>query len=138
MRVIAPSKEDRGLDSRVTAHPRMAPYLIVVDVDDSGNVVSVMAIPNPYAGDERGHGHEHERSGRGEGHRGHGRGGGAGFFRFLSSLRPDAIVAHTVGPGMFHSAREMGVRIYRPRRTVGESVRALLAGELEEVVEPSE
>ena len=131
MRVIAPSKEDDGLDSRVTGHPRMAPYIIVVDVDGSGNVSSVRAVPNPYAGDE--HGHEH---GHGEEHHGHG--GGAGFFRFLSSLRPDAIVTYTLGPGAFYNMREMGIRIYRPRRTVGESVRALLAGELEEMAEPSE
>ncbi len=158
MRIVALSKEDNGLESRVTAHPRMAPYLIVVDVDDSGNVVSVRAVPNPYAGDERGHehvhGHEHPGRGGGEGaeHQEHGagygrglgrgggggRGGGAGFFRFLSSLRPDAIIAYTIGSGAFYNAREMGIKIYRPRRTVGESVRALLAGELEEMREPSE
>ncbi|WP_174448481.1 NifB/NifX family molybdenum-iron cluster-binding protein [Conexivisphaera calida] len=88
MRIVALSKEDNGLDSRVTAHPRMAPYLIVVDVDDSGNIVSVRAVPNPYAGDEREHehvhGHEHLGRGGGEGAEhhehgaGYGRGGGYG------------------------------------------------------------
>ncbi len=146
VRIVVPSKEDNGLDSRVTAHPRMAPYLIVVDVDDSGNVVSVKAIPNPYAGEEHEHARGHGHLGRGEGMRhdehgyayGIGHGGGAGFFRFLSSLRPDAIIAYTIGPGAFYNAREMGIKVYRPRRTVGESVRALLAGELEEIREPNE
>ncbi|BBE42225.1 NifB/NifX family molybdenum-iron cluster-binding protein [Conexivisphaera calida] len=65
-------------------------------------------------------------------------GGGAGFFRFLSSLRPDALIAYTIGSGAFYNAREMGIKIYKPKRTVGESVKALLAGELEEIREPSE
>lgn len=156
MRIVALSKENNGLDSRVTAHPRMAPYFIVVDVDDSGNISSVRAIPNPYAEDEREHVHGHEHPGRGgvggaehDEHehvhglgrglgRGGGRGGGAGFFHFLASLRPDAVVTYTIGSGAFYRLREMGIRIYKPRRTVGESVRALLAGELEEMLEPAE
>ena len=117
VRIVAPSKEDRGLESRVTAHPRRAPYIIVVDVDDSGNISSVRTIPNPYAGDEGEHG-----------------GGGAGFSQFLSSLKPDAMVTYVPPESRgFRETRDMGLKVYKPRRTVGESVKALLAGELEEV-----
>ncbi len=127
---MVPSKEDRGLDSKITSHPRMAPYLVVVDVDEGGNVASVRSIPNPYAGDERGHHHE--------GH-GHVHGVGMGFARFLGSLRPDAIITYTVGSGAFRRLSEQGVRIYRPKgHTVGEAVRALLAGELREMEGPTE
>ncbi|BBE41928.1 NifB/NifX family molybdenum-iron cluster-binding protein [Conexivisphaera calida] len=130
MRIVAPSKEDRGLDSRVTAHPRRAPYIIVVDVDDSGNISSVRAIPNPYAGDEA----EHGGGGAGRGGRAHGGEGGAGFSQFLSSLKPDVMITYVPPESRgFRETRDAGLKVYRPRRTVGESVKALLAGELEEV-----
>gem|GEM_PF-116938 len=136
MRIVVPSKEDRGLDSRITAHPRMAPYLVVVDVDEGGNVASVRSIPNPYAGDERGHHHEEHGHAHGVGMGG---GVGMGFARFLGSLRPDAIITYTVGSGAFRRLSEQGVRIYRPKgHTVGEAVRALLAGELREMEGPTE
>jgi len=138
MRVIAPSKEDRGLDSRITAHPRMAPYFVVVDVDDGGNVTSIRSIPNPYAGDEHEHHHEEHEHAHGMG-MGRGGGMGMGFARFLSSLRPDAIITYTAGSGAFQRLTEQGIRIYRPKgHTVGESVKALLAGELREIEEPTE
>ncbi|MGC8614180.1 MAG: NifB/NifX family molybdenum-iron cluster-binding protein, partial [Conexivisphaera sp.] len=111
------------------AHPGRAPYIIVVDVDDSGNISSVKAIPNPYAGDEGEHG------GGGAGHGGHAHGDerGTGFSQFLSSLKPDAMITYVPPESRGFQASSIGLSVYKPKRTVGESVKALLAGELEEV-----
>jgi hypothetical protein len=92
----------------------MAPYLVVVDVDEGGNVASVRSIPNPYAGDERGHHHEEHGHAHGMGMGG---GVGMGFARFLDSLRPDAIITYTVGSGAFRRLSEQGSGSTGPRGT---------------------
>ncbi len=123
-RIVMPLRDNSGMSSRVTGHPGRAPYFGVVELED-GHVVSFNIVPNPYASE---HDEHHEQ------HGGHMHGG---FFAFLVSLAPTAVITYTIGPGAFYRLKEMGIRIYRPRgHTVEENIRAYLSSELEELAQP--
>lgn len=120
-----PLKENNGLESRVTGHPRMAPYFAVAAIDGTKQV-SFNIIENPYKGEE--HHEEHHHAG-----------GGTQFFRFLESLMP-MLSFHTMW-GKAHStgSRKWGVKMYMPKgHTVKENVDAFNAGELKELSGPSD
>lgn len=120
-----PLKENNGLESRVTGHPRMAPYFAVAEIDGTKQI-SFNIIENPYKGEE--HHEEHHHAG-----------GGTQFFRFLESLMPNAFISYNVGEGAFYRFREMGVKMYMPKgHTVKENVDAFNAGELKELSGPSD
>lgn len=99
-----PLKENNGLESRVTGHPRMAPYFAVAAIDGTKQV-SFNIIENPYKGEE--HHEEHHHAG-----------GGTQFFRFLESLMP-MLSFHTMW-GKAHStgSRKWGLRCTCQRVTL--------------------
>jgi predicted Fe-Mo cluster-binding NifX family protein len=123
MRIVMPLKENNGLESRVTGHPRMAPYFAVAEIDGTKQV-SLNIIENPYKGQH--HEEQHHE-------------GGTQFFRFLEGLMPDAFISYNVGEGAFYRFKEMGVKMYAPKgHTVKENVDAFNAGELKELAGPSD
>ncbi|MGC9208805.1 MAG: NifB/NifX family molybdenum-iron cluster-binding protein [Nitrososphaeria archaeon] len=125
-RIVMPLRDNSGMSSRVTGHPGRAPYFGVVELEGD-QVVSFKIVQNPYASEHD----EHQ-----EHHDGHMHGG---FFAFLVSLRPTAVITYTIGPGAFYRLKDMGIRIYRPKgHTVEENIRAFLSSELEELAQPVE
>ncbi|MGC8661767.1 MAG: NifB/NifX family molybdenum-iron cluster-binding protein [Nitrososphaeria archaeon] len=124
MRIVMPLKENNGPESRVTGHPRMAPYFAVAEIDGAKQM-SLNIIENPYKGEEHHEEHHHQ--------------GGTQFFRFLEGLMPDAFISYNVGEGAFFRFKEMGVKMYMPKgHTVKENVQAFTAGELKELAGPSD
>jgi len=124
MKIVMPLRENNGPESKVTGHPRMAPYFAVVEIDGTRQV-SLNIIENPYKGEEHRHEEHHQ--------------GGTQFFRFLEGLVPDAFISYNVGEGAFFRFREMGVKMYMPKgHTVKENIDAFIAGELKELAGPSD
>ena len=127
MKVIMPVRENNGLESRVTGHPRMSPYFAAAEIKGD-DLVSADIIDNPYR-EESHEGHHHEGN-----HEGVNR-----FFKFLVDLKPDALISYNVGPGAFYRLKEIGIKMYLPNgHTVKENIDALKAGTLKEISEPSE
>ena len=46
VRLVVPSSEEKGLDSRLSQHFGRAPFYVVVDLDEKGNIISDSSIPN--------------------------------------------------------------------------------------------
>ncbi|MEM0097365.1 MAG: NifB/NifX family molybdenum-iron cluster-binding protein [Conexivisphaerales archaeon] len=126
MKVIMPVMENHGIESRVTGHPRMAPYFAVAKIngDDPG---TVDIIENPYKEENHHAFHHHEGNHEGANQ----------FFKFLTDLEPDVLISYNIGPGAFYRFREIGVKMYLPKgHTVKENIDALKADTLTEISEP--
>jgi predicted Fe-Mo cluster-binding NifX family protein len=46
VRIVIPVEDESGLDARLSRHFGRAPYFVVIDLDENGNVLSQKSIPN--------------------------------------------------------------------------------------------
>ena len=111
-RIIVPSEAQLGLDAQVAQHFGRAPYFVVVDLDDTGQVSSVENELNTgeHAG---GMGSPHD---------------------ILLSLKPNVIAVYGMGPRGLLSFEHAGVTVLKTEgKTVKEVVAAFKEGKLKEL-----
>jgi predicted Fe-Mo cluster-binding NifX family protein len=113
-RVVIPAEDRSGLNAKLSEHFGRAPYFIVVDLDEDGNVLSVQTLRNLG---------EHF--------------GGVGRpAENILRLRPNAIITYGMGPralSIFQSAR---IAVLRANANiVKEVLEAYRRGLLEELTE---
>ena len=90
-RIVIPVENEAGLEAPIAQHFGRAPYFAVIDLDTSGQVLSVKTEPN--RGEHMGGtGHPHE---------------------ILLELKPNVIVAFGMGPGGLHSFQNAGVTVLK-------------------------
>ncbi|MFQ6086882.1 MAG: NifB/NifX family molybdenum-iron cluster-binding protein [Candidatus Bathyarchaeia archaeon] len=46
VRIVVPVEDESGLNARLSGHFGRAPYFVVIDLDENGNVLSQKSIPN--------------------------------------------------------------------------------------------
>jgi len=112
-KVVIPTVEDRGLESRIAEHFGRAPYFAVVELDENG-VVEFKAVSNVG---------EHF--------------GGAGYTHDnIMQLKPDAVIVYGMGPKGLSVLQSRGIAVFKAEgRTVKEAVLAYFRGELRELTE---
>lgn len=109
MRICIPTQDDGGEAAVIHDHFGSAPYFTFVDTD--GDTVTVLANTNAH----RAHGTCHPLS-------------------QLAGQDLDAIVVRGIGRRALESLHASGLKAYHPMGgTVGETLPALLAGELREI-----
>lgn len=114
VRLVVPSSEEKGLDSRLSQHFGRAPFYVVVDLDEKGNIISDSSIPNTS---------EHF--------------GGVGVppDRIIQ-LKPNALVTYGLGSKALAMFQTAGVAVLRTEaNTVREVVSAYNNNELQELTE---
>lgn len=114
VRLVVPSSEEKGLDSRLSQHFGRAPFYVVVDLDENGNIISDSSIPNTS---------EHF--------------GGVGVppDRIIQ-LKPNALVTYGLGSKALAIFQTAGVAVLRTEaNTVREVVSAYNNNELQELTE---
>ena len=114
VRLVIPSSEEKGLDSRLSQHFGRAPFYVVVDLDEKGNIISDSSIPNTS---------EHF--------------GGVGVppDRIIQ-LKPNALVTYGLGSKALAMFQTAGVAVLRTEaNTVREVVSAYNNNELQELTE---
>ena len=114
IRLVVPSSEEKGLDSRLSQHFGRAPFYVVVDLDEKGNIISDSSIPNTS---------EHF--------------GGVGVPPDRSiQLKPNALVTYGLGSKALAMFQTAGVAVLRTEaNTVREVVSAYNNNELQELTE---
>ncbi len=113
-RVLVPTEEAKGMESRLSPHFGRAPYFALVEFDEEKRVSRVEFLPN--TGEHfGGKGHAHD---------------------WVFSLRPDALVVSGIGPGALERAKSLGVPVLRGKEeTLGDILTAYTEGNLEELTE---
>jgi predicted Fe-Mo cluster-binding NifX family protein len=114
VRLVVPSSEEKGLDSQLSQHFGRAPFYVVVDLDEKGNIISDSVIPNTS---------EHF--------------GGVGVppDRIIQ-LKPNALVTYGLGSKALTMFQAAGVAVLRTEaNTVKEVVSAYNNNELQELTE---
>lgn len=65
------------------------------------------------------------------------RGRGRSVVTFVSKLKPEVIIAKSIGPGAFEKMRALGIKVVKSEdRSAEEAVRKFIKWELEEMREP--
>jgi predicted Fe-Mo cluster-binding NifX family protein len=113
-RVVIPAEDGNGLNARLSEHFGRAPYFIVVELDDEGNVSSIQTVPN-----------ESEHFG--------------GFGRppnRILQFKPNAVITYGMGPRALSIFQEVGVAVLKANaNTVKEVIEAYRQDKLEELTE---
>lgn len=113
-RIVIPAEDGNGLDARLSEHFGRAPYFIIVELDEDGNIVNVQSVSN-----------ESEHFG----------GVGRPPDRILQ-FRPSAVITYGMGPRALRIFQDAGVAVLRANAdTVKEVVEAYREGRLEELTE---
>jgi len=113
-RIVIPAEDSNGLDARLSEHFGRAPYFIIVELDEGGNIVNIQSVSN-----------ESEHFG----------GVGRPPDRILQ-LRPSAVITYEMGPRALRIFQDAGVAVLRANAgTVKEAVEAYRQGRLEELTE---
>jgi predicted Fe-Mo cluster-binding NifX family protein len=113
-RIVIPAEDGNGLDARLSEHFGRAPYFIIVELDEDGNIVNVQSVSN-----------ESEHFG----------GVGRPPDRILQ-FRPNAVITYGMGPRALRIFQDAGVAVLRANAdTVKEVVEAYRQGRLEELTE---
>ncbi len=111
-RLVIPVQSHAG--THLSDHFGRAPYFVLIDIDDSGNVVGRSVEPNTseHMG---GRGHAHDN-----------------IFRF----NPNVVIVHGMGPWGIMSFQERDVAVLRANsHSVDEVLNAYLNGALQELTE---
>ena len=114
VRIVVPVSDERSIDAQLSQHFGRAPYYVIVDLDEKGNVVSESTIPNTS---------EHF--------------GGVGLppDRIIQ-LKPKALVTYGLGSKALKMFQDAGVAVLRTEvNTVREVVNAYKNDELQELTE---
>ncbi len=109
-RIVIPVEDEHGLESLVAEHFGRAPFYAAVDLDENGEILSMMTEANK--GEHHGGtGHPHEN---------------------LLALKPDVIVACGMGPGGLASFQNGGIAVLKANADrVKEIVASYKQGKLE-------
>jgi len=113
-RIMMPVEDDTGLDAQVAHHFGRAPYFTIVELDENQKTLKVKTEPNrsEHMGGAPGHSHE----------------------SFLA-LKPDVVVAYTMGPGALSTFQNAGITVLKAtENTVKGNVESFKEGKLEELV----
>lgn len=110
MRVVVPCETDETLDSMRSGHFGHAPWLTVVDLDESMKPLSVTAVKNA----------DHDAMGCG------------GVIEHVMGLGADAIITAGMGYPPFTRFTQAGVKVYVDRETpgVGDVLVKFVAGDI--------
>ena len=113
-RIVIPAEDGNGLDARLSEHFGRAPYFIVVDLDENGNVSNVQTVPNVS---------EHF-------------GGSGRPPDSILQLRPNALITYGMGPRALGIFQEAKVAVLKANaNTVKQVVEAYRQDKLEELTE---
>jgi predicted Fe-Mo cluster-binding NifX family protein len=112
-RIMMPVEDEAGLEAQVAHHFGRAPYFAIVELDENQKTSKVKTEPNrsEHMGGASGHSHE----------------------SFLA-LKPDVVVAYTMGPGALSTFQNAGVTILKAtENTVKGNVELFKEGKLKEL-----
>jgi len=113
-RIVVPAVDENGLNAQLAEHFGRAPYFVVVDLDENDEVSSVKTVPNVG---------EHF-------------GGGGHAHDFILDLKPNAIIAHGMGPRGLSGFQNAGVAVLRANAdTVRDVITAYKGDKLQELTE---
>ena len=111
-RIMMPVEDETGLEAQVAHHFGRAPYFAVVELDENQKAPKVKTEPNrsEHVG---GAGHSHES--------------------FLS-LKPDVVVAYSMGPGALNTFQDAGITVLEATaNTVKGNIESFKEGKLKEL-----
>jgi predicted Fe-Mo cluster-binding NifX family protein len=112
-RILMPVEDEAGLGAQVAHHFGRAPYFAIVELDENQKISKVKTEPNKseHMGGAPGHSHE----------------------SFLA-LKPDIVVAYTMGPGALSTFQNAGITILKAtENTVKGNVESFKEGKLKEL-----
>ena len=112
-RIMVPVEDESGLEAQVAHHFGRAPYFAVVELYENQKALKVKTEPNrsEHMGGTPGHSHE----------------------SFLA-LKPDVVVAYTMGPGALNTFIGAGITVLTATaNTVKGNIESFKAGKLKEL-----
>jgi predicted Fe-Mo cluster-binding NifX family protein len=112
-RIMLPVEDESGLESKVAHHFGRAPYFALVEFDENQKTPKVKTEPNKseHMGGAPGHSHE----------------------SFLA-LKPDVVVAFSMGPGALSTFQNAGVAVLEATAsTVKANIESFREGKLKEL-----
>jgi predicted Fe-Mo cluster-binding NifX family protein len=112
-RIMMPVEDEAGLEAQVAHHFGRAPYFAIVELDEKQKTLKVKTEPNSseHMGGAPGHSHE----------------------SFLA-LKPDVVVAHTMGPGALSTFQNAGITVLEATaNTVKGNIESFKEGKLKEI-----
>lgn len=109
-RIVLPVVENKGLASRIAEHFGRAPYFLLVEVDEQGQIASERLVSN--SGEHfGGRGHAHD---------------------FILEFKPDYLVVPGMGPRGLSAMKNAGVKVLRANADRADEVlSAFIEGRLE-------
>ena len=113
-RIMMPVEDEAGLEAKVAHHFGRAPYFAIVELDETQEIPKVETEPNrsEHMGGAPGHSHE----------------------SFLA-LKPDIVVAYTMGPGALNTFQNAGITVLKAiENTVKGNIESFKEGKLKEMV----
>ena len=113
-RIMIPVEDEAGLEARVAHHFGRAPYFAIVELDVNQKNPRVKTEPNrsEHMGGAPGHSHE----------------------SFLA-LKPDVVVAYSMGPGALNTFQDASVTVLEATaNTVKGNIESFKEGKLKELV----
>ena len=113
-RIMIPVKNDAGLEAQLAQHFGRAPYFAIVNLDENQKILKVITEPNrsEHMGGAPGHSHE----------------------SFLA-LKPDIVVAYTMGHGALRTFQDAHVKVLEATtNTVKGNIESFKEGKLKELV----
>lgn len=114
IKVVVPVADERGLDAQLAEHFGRAPYFVIAELEENGEVSSLKTVSN--IGEHFG--------GMGSPHDG------------ILELKPNAIIVYGMGPRGLSSFQEAGVAVLKANaNTVREVIAAYKENELQELTE---
>jgi predicted Fe-Mo cluster-binding NifX family protein len=111
-RIMLPVEDEKGLEAKVAHHFGMAPYFAIVEIDEK-KPLKVKTEPNKseHMGGPAGHSHE----------------------SFLA-LKPDVVIAYSMGPGALNTFKDAGIPILEANAdTVKGNIESFKEGKLKEL-----
>jgi predicted Fe-Mo cluster-binding NifX family protein len=117
-RIMMPVEDEKGLEAKVAHHFGMAPYFAMVELDENQKTPKVKIEPNrsEHMGGAPGHSHE----------------------SFLA-LKPDVVVAYSMGPGALNTFLGAGVIVLEATApTVKGNIESFKEGKLKELASACE
>jgi predicted Fe-Mo cluster-binding NifX family protein len=113
-KIVVPVEDKKGLEARLSEHFGRAPYFVVVELDESGQIASLRTISN-FDEHFGGRGHAHDN---------------------ILSEKPDFLIVYGMGPRGLDSMAEAGVSVLRAEgNTVQDVLMAYKENRLEELTE---
>ena len=112
-RIMMPVEDETGLEAQVAHHFGRAPYFVLVELDENQTPAKVKTEPNrsEHMGGAPGHSHE----------------------SFLA-LKPDVVVAYSMGPGALNTFQDAGITVLEATaNTVKGNIESFREGKLKEL-----